>query len=424
MLTWHYVTRAAFDAAQASEKTSDKLFFLSDTKEIYRGTENFTQSVILVEEYPETPAVGKLYINSATLEGKIYNGTTWTTVIQPVQSTLAKTDTAKPVSGKAVADYVAAEIDKVTGSSSLVSNVTYASATNTLTVTKADSTSSSIPLENVAADLEYNKSTGKLNVKNASGTIIGTGINLDLERFIKEASYDSKTHKITLTFNDASDPLEIDVHDLVDTYTARNTSTVQLTVTGNEFAAEAIVSADEGNMLRKTDNGLFVAATDISNKISKVASPTTGAVATLTADGSVADSKVKIGAATLASAPNATTLATEAAVNAIRSALTTSINGKMSKVATGKAGEIITASSTGDSNASGVKIGGATFATTPNAATVATEAGVSTYVKNYAVAKTAIVANGNVAATVAAASDSKVASEKAFVDAMTWKTTV
>ena len=42
----------------------------------------------------------------------------------------------------------------------------------------------------------------------------------------------------------------------------------------------------------------------------------------------------------------------------------------------------------------------------------------------YAVAKTSIVTNGNVAATVAAASDEKVASEKAFVDAMTWKTTI
>lgn len=424
MLTWHYVTRAAFDAAKEADKTADKLFFLSDTKEIYRGTENFTQSVILVEADPETPAVGKLYINSTTLEGKIYNGTTWTTVIQPVQATITKTDVAKPVSGKAVADYVAGEISKVTGSSSLVSGVTYAEATNTLTVTKADKTTSSIPLTNVAADLVYDKTTGKLNVKNASGKVIGTGVNLDLERFIKEATYNPDTHKIILTFNDTSDPLEIDVSDLVDTYTATNTSTISLTVTGNEFAAEAIVSAAEGNMLKKTDKGLFVAATNISGKISKVASATAGAVATLTADGSVADSKTKIGAATLAATPNATTLATEAAVNAIRTALNNSISGKMAKVGTGKAGEIITASSTGDATASGVKLGGATFKATTDAATAATEAGVTAYVTGYAVAKSAIVANGKVAATVTAASDAKVASEKAFVDAMTWKTTV
>ena len=424
MLTWHYVTRSAFDSAKEADKTSDKLFFLSDTHEIYRGTENFTQSVILVEEDPATPAVGKLYVNSTTLEGKIYNGTAWTTVIQSVQSALTTTDTAKPVSGKAVADYVKGQIESVTGSSTLVSGIAYTAASNALTVTKADKTTESIPLTNVAADLVYDSKTGKLNVKNAAGTTIGTGISLDLERFIKEASYDSDTHMITLTFNDTTDPLTIDVGDLVDTYTAKSTTTVSLTVTGNEFAAEAIVSAAEGNMLKKTDAGLFVAATDISSKISKVASATAGAVATLTADGQVADSKVKIGGATLAATPTASTLATEAAVNAIRTALNTSIAGKMSKVATGKTGEIITADANGDAAASGVKLGSGTFNSTPNATTAATELGVTNYVTGYAVAKSAIVADGKVAATVTAASDSKVASEKAFVDAMTWKTTV
>ena len=424
MLTWHYVTRSAFDSAKEADKTSDKLFFLSDTHEIYRGTENFTQSVILVEEDPETPAVGKLYVNSTTLEGKIYNGTTWTTVIQPVQSTLTATDAAKPVSGKAVADYVKGQIANVTGSSTLVSGVSYTAVSNALTVTKADKTTENIPLTNVAADLVYDSKTGKLSVKNASGTTIGTGVKLDLERFIKEASYDSETHMITLTFNDTTNPLTIDVGDLVDTYTAKSSTTVSLTVTGNEFTAEAIVSGATGNMLKKTDAGLFVAATDISSKISKVASATAGAVATLTADGQVADSKVKIGAATIAAAPNASTLATEAAVNAIRTALNTSIGGKMSKVGTGKTGEIITANANGDAAASGVKLGAGTFNATPNAATAATELGVTTYVTGYAVAKSAIVADGKVAATVTAASDSKVASEKAFVDAMTWKTTV
>ena len=63
------------------------------------------------------------------------------------------------------------------------------------------------------------------------------------------------------------------------------------------------------------------------------------------------------------------------------------------------------------------------LADTKDASTLATEKAVETYVTGYAVAKTAIVTDGNVATTVAAASDAKVASEKAFVDAMTWKTT-
>ena len=125
MLTWHYVTRAAYDAADASVKTSDKLYFLSDTKEIYRGTENFTESVIVYSTEPTVKAVGKLYVDAATLEGKIWNGSAWTTVIQPVQSTVSAENTNKPVSGAAVTAYVADEIAKVTGSGNLVADVEY-----------------------------------------------------------------------------------------------------------------------------------------------------------------------------------------------------------------------------------------------------------------------------------------------------------
>lgn len=459
MLTWHFVTRAAYDAADVASKTSEKLFFLSDTKEIYKGTDPFTESVIMYTTEPTVKAVGKLYVNANTLEGRIWNGSSWTTVIQPVQATIVSGDTTKPVSSKAVEDYVADAIADVTGSGDLISAVEYEEATNSLKVSKADGTSDTIPMTNVAADLVYDKTTGLLQVKNASGTTIGTGINLDLERFVSEAAYDHETGVITLKFNDNSDPLEIEIGDLVDTYTAKSTSTVALTVTGNEFAAEVIVAGTAGNQLTKTDSGLYVAATDLSNyynktetenyvttqvnnltngavadiagdvdaleenKISKVESATVGAIATLAADGSLTDSGVKAGGATL-EGTSVSVLATEAAVAAIRDTLTASINTKMAKVGTGHKDEIITADENGDAQASGVKVGGATLSASPNASTVATEAAVKTYVEGYAVAQADIVTAGNVSTTVAAASDEKVVSEKGVVDALTWKTTV
>ena len=400
MLTWHYITRKAFDDAADATKTADKLYFISDTHEIYKGTQLFNESITLVTEFPASGAAGRLYVDSTTLEGKIWTGAAWSTVIQPVQATLTASDTAKPVSGKAVADYVTGEIAKVTGSKDLVTGVAYAADGNKLTVTMADATT-----------------------KNASGTALGTGVKLDLERFVKEATYDNENKKIILSFNDESTPLEIEVGDLVDTYTAKNSTTVSLTVTDNEFTAEAIVAATEGNILKKTDAGLFVAATDVSGKIDKVADATANAVAILTADGQVADSKVKIGAAALAETTNASTLATEAAVAAVRTALQTAIDGKMAKVTADKADEVLIATADGNAAVSGVKIGGEAMKDTKDASTLATEKAVETYVTDYAVAKTAIVTNGNVATTVAAASDAKVASEKAFVDAMTWKTT-
>lgn len=453
MLTWHYVTRAQYDTAQTSEKTSDKLFFLSDTHEIYRGTELFTEACTLYSDLPTTPAVGRLYIDQTTLEGKIYNGSAWTTVIQPVQATLTTDDTSKPVSGKAVATYVADEIAKVTGSGELVKSLSYAADTNKFTVTMNNDTTDEIEMTGVAADLYYNKSTGLLQVKNAAGTVIGTGINLDLERFVSAASYDHDTHKITLSFNDSSDPLEIDVGDLIDTYTAENSTTVSLTVTGNKFVAEAIVAADAShanNLLQKTDNGLYVAPVDLSGKMDLAVPASADAVATLNDQGQATDSGVKIGGATLGAEKSASVLATEAAVEAIRSALQTAIDGKIAKMTAGNADEIVTSTADGQVQRSGVKVGSDTLAASPDAATVATEKAVKDAIDALKVGdkqdkdKDAVEgnlakfdANGNSvdagvvaggaalgATTSTAASATTLATEKAVVAALEWKTTV
>ena len=380
MLSWHIITSETYNNASVSDKASDKMFFLSDTKEIYRGTENFTEAVILYTAEPTSKAVGKLYVNASTLEGKIWNGSEWTTVIQPVQAAIVSGDTTKPVSSKAVEDYVGEQIKNVTGSDGLVAGVAYTADTNSITVSMADGSTQSIPMTNVAADLEYDKETGLLKVKTANGTTIGTGINLDLERFVSEATFDSEANTITLSFNDESEPLVIPVGDLVDVYTAKNSTTVSLTITGNEFVAEAIVSTAEGNILTKTENGLYVAATDISGKIDKVDSATAGNVAILTAEGGIDDSTVSIGGAVLEESASVSVLATEAAVAAIRSALETSISAKMSKVGTGKEGYVLVADATGDAAASTVKVGASTISETPDANTLATEAAVASYV--------------------------------------------
>lgn len=423
MITWHYITRATFDAASVSEKTSDKLFFLSDTGEIYRGTQSFTESVIMYTEEPTVKAVGKLYINTNTLEGKIWNGTSWTTVIQAVQASMDATNTNLPVSGKAVADYVKTQIEDVTGSGDLVAGVAYTAESNSLTVTMADQSTDTIALTNVAADLVYDPKTGLLQVKNAAGTTIGAGINLDLERFVSSAEYDHEQGKILLTFNDGSTPLEIDVGDLVDTYTTTNTSTIAMTVTGNQFSAEAIVSSAAGNLLQKTDNGLYVAI-DLSGKMDKDTDAVAGNLAKFDANGNAVDAGLVAGGAALAAEPSASVLATEAAVAAIRTALQGAINGKMNMVEAGKANEVLVATADGHAQVSGVKVGAATLSATPNAATLATEAAVNTFVTGYAVAKTDVVANGTMATTVAEASDTLVPSEAALVNAISWITTV
>lgn len=425
MITWHYITSTEYLAASDAVKTNDKLFFLSDTGEIYRGTQNFTESVILYSTAPPAvKAVGKLYINTNTLAGQIWNGSTWITVIKPVFASIASGDTTSPVSSKAVEDYVSERISEVTGSNGLVANVTYIADSNSLNVSMADGSTETVPMSNVAADLVYDSTTGKLQVKNAQGTTIGTGINLDLERFVSAASYDHETRTITLSFN-SGDPLTIDVGDLVDTYTGLSTGTISMTISGNSVSAAVIRSKESNNQLVELSDGLYVAPTDLSGKMDKDTDASAGVIAVFDFNGNAIDSGYYPGSNVLEGSPNDKTLATEAAVEAIRTALQTSIDGKIAKVDTGKENEIILATADGQAKTSGVKIGGETLAATPDAATIATEKAVQTYVGNYSVAKSDVVTSTTFAAqTAAGVSDTKVASEKAVFDAMTWKTTV
>lgn len=265
MLTWHYVTSTEYNAASTETKTADKLYFLSDTKQIYRGTELFTEACSLVAEYPATPAVGRLYILSTTLEGKIYNGTAWQTVIQPVQATVDANDTAKPVSGKAVADYVTDAIADVTGDASgAVKNAAYG-AGQKLTFTKNDETTFEVEITDLPVDLVYDSDSGLLQLKDNDGNAVGTGINLDLERFVKSGSYDPNTKKITLVFNDEADPVEIDASALVDVYTGAESTSATVTVgTDNTIKAEVKLATKSDNALSvDADGGLYVAPTNL-----------------------------------------------------------------------------------------------------------------------------------------------------------------
>lgn len=428
MLEWHVVTAATYYGASDGTLNDEYLYFLSDTGEIMKGAKPFNQAVEMLTgpDYalPTQPARKRIYIHPTTLEGKIYDGSAWVTVIKPIQSTVVADD-ENPVNSKAVIAYVAKEIEKVTGSGELVANVAYDKSAIKLTVTNADKSSKDLVLEGIATSLNYDSKTGALTIKDISGNVLGSAVNLDLERFVQSARYDTESKKIILTFNDATTPLEIDVGDLVDTYTAEDSTSIHLTVTNNKFKAEAIVAATDGNMLQSTDSGLFVAATDLSNYQTLVASATAGHVATLNAQGQVQDGGVSVGGAALAADTSATVLATEAAVKAAVDALNTSltemIQGKMALVSGATDGDILTVNAAGQAVDSGKKVGGATLAENADANTLATEVAVKTAVSAVEAAK---LDKTDVVAPSASATTGQAADAKAVYDQLTWKTTL
>ena len=325
MLNWYYVTKAQYKAA--TTHSADNLYFLSDTKEIYRGDDLFTQSVIMYTgDLPTTPAVGQLYINETTLEGKTYTGTAWKTVIKAVSDTVTA-DGTNPVSGKAVVAYVTDALKTAAAEAQAAfKEVSYSKTTNKLTFTSNDGKTHEVEIDNLPVDLTFDKSgtdgTGLLQLKDKAGNAIGTGVNLDLERFVKSGEYNADTKKITLYFDDKkTEKVEIDATALVDIYTGKDTTTATTAVSaGNEISVDVKISDKTGNILKSDANGLYVDAVDQSAKMDKDADAVAGNLAKFDTDGNAVDAGLKAGGAALAETTDATTLATEKAVEAAVSA--------------------------------------------------------------------------------------------------------
>ena len=103
------------DAAKygASAKDAGTLYFLSDTKQIFKGAERFSGLVCKeVTADPALPAeVNTLYINTTDGSVKIYNGTNLTTIVDGYVTAIAGDGSAADrVSSKAVVDYVKTKI--------------------------------------------------------------------------------------------------------------------------------------------------------------------------------------------------------------------------------------------------------------------------------------------------------------------------
>lgn len=377
MLEWHVITSATYHGADVSALNDEYLYFLSDTGEIYKGSTPFREAAEVVSSWPATPARRRIYFDATTMEGRVWDGTAWTTVVKPVKSAVTADD-LNPVNSKAVIDYVTAEIAKVTGESDLIADVTYDASKIALNVKTAAGVNDELVLSGIGVQLAYDETTGALTLKDITGAVLGTAINLDLERFVKEASYDHESRTITLSFNDESTPLEIEIGDLVDVYTAKSGKGVQLTVTNNEFAAEAIISSAEGNIVELKDDGLYVAVTDLSNYQTLIAGATANNIVSVNAAGQVIDSGYAAGSAALGTGEKvlATEAAVQAAITSLKNTLDAEIAKKMNLVSGATQGNIATFGANGQVVDSTKNLGGATLAASPSANTLATEAAV------------------------------------------------
>lgn len=396
LLKWVTGSSAAFAALE--NKDEHTLYFIQDTGEIYKGSKSFTEAVIFVDaDFPTKGAVGKVYVKESNLEGRVWTSTGWKTIIQPIATTLNDSVVEnKAVSGEAIKAYVNSKFtEQVTGK--FVDSVSYDKATKQLKVNKGDQVEL-VPIEGFVTNVDYDAGVLTFNVQ--GGETIK--INLPEDNFVESGIYDADTKKIILTLQNG-ERVEIPAASLVDVYTGESTNSVTVAVShDNKITANVKVSSTGGiNALSIKEDGLFVAHTDISGKLDKVAAERAGEILVANADGHAELTGLKAGNGTIAEDANNTTLATEAAVAAIKTALEQNIATKFDK--------------TNIKNTS-------TAAATAGEASedhVLSEKAILTKLEALDAKK---IDNTNIVTTINAESpnENKVVSEKALVAAMSW----
>ena len=102
-------TAAAYAGAAKDEGT---LYFLSDTRQIMKGSVPFGGGIYkAVESYPETGEVNTIYVNTADGSAKFWNGNGYTVLVKPSATVLSGSgDNLHLPTTKAVIDYVTQKV--------------------------------------------------------------------------------------------------------------------------------------------------------------------------------------------------------------------------------------------------------------------------------------------------------------------------
>lgn len=387
---------------------ANSLYFLTDTKEIFRGSVKYSQAVEFVTSFPEASAakVGVIYVDGNN-NASVSNGTTWVPFVSQQYSFQFRDAYSES------ATYNAGDVVTYNGA--------MFKANGTPAVGTAPVNASGVVNAGWVAMVANGTITGVSYANNVLTFTDNNGkaqtINLPAENFLSNASFDSATNVLTLTLTDNS-TVTVNLADLVEYNTVGNTDSIELSQdAAHKITAAVKISATAGNKVVVNNDGIFVgkdnvgtgkdneiltanaagemqasgkkvggetfaatpdvntvatekAAKTYADSVVNLGSDNANEIVTVGSDGKIAASDKKIGTNELAASPDANTLATEAAV---QKAVEDGVSGF--NVGEGNADEILIADAEGKPVASDKKIGGETFAETTDANTLATEAG-------------------------------------------------
>lgn len=356
-------TLAKYQALQT--KDANTLYFIEDAGKIYKGGTDVTSDTAVVTAVPAALVEGKVNFVKVTANGKtmydVYVGDASNKPVKAIpgavddKTAFANADTfgGYTATVNAVKGFVEDAIAQTTANANkaLISG-SFANGKLTFKAADASVADTNIDLTGVAHNITWDKETFRLTVNNY-GDAQPLQIDIPKDFFLQDGKFEPEhqftpatgdpytSPAIVLTVNiqngdtTTAKEIAIPVKDLVDTYTVGSTDTVTLTMDAQHNITAAVkfqtaVTTKTEKLLVKTANGLAAGPVSIADLESTMNAKDTaikdgieaklpgagdaGKVIISTATGETRSTMV-LGGAVLATTPNATTLATEKAVN-------------------------------------------------------------------------------------------------------------
>lgn len=269
IVQWVICTAAEYHAMDTHPE--NKLYFLYDTEEFYRGDIPFATSIIFYDgERPLTGANRKIYVDSKTLNGYVYDGY-WQQVI-----------TQYNVVGEVLDDTPGDSIPNVDALrrfiETSISDMKYNPESHAIEYTQGNLIKAVI-IDGLMVDSKFDDKTNCLNFYDVNGDIISQ-VKLPKDKALTKAIYDNETKNVILTVTDVDgggEPVELifPLQDLI-----------------------AIpISNVEGNLLKEHPDG-YAVVIDLSKKMDKInidSDEDVGGVVISTNDGNARATRYQIG---------------------------------------------------------------------------------------------------------------------------------
>ena len=230
-------------------RNADTLYFVTDTRQLYKGNDLYSDPIRVLSSEPEAPLAGVLYIINGVV--KSYTGSEWVTISLPATTDATSEADDKVMTAKAVKSAITQAVKDAGGvSPDDVINTVVSTTAGTITVTKG-STDESVKLAGVVYDPTYDASTRTITLpynKVSDGQVTEDQLVIALgkDMVVSSGHYDKEGQKIVLSLS-SGDDVEIPVGALV---------------------TPVEISKEENNALTEKSDGLYVK--DLSSDINTV----------------------------------------------------------------------------------------------------------------------------------------------------------